>query len=143
MTSREASRTPCTSSIPQGSVRPESELRDWARALECEGPVQARIRPGHDVVVIDLARSGALVETSRRLTPGASAELQREVLDGGHATRASVVRSHVCVLLRDLVLFRTALAFEQPVPRLREEALAGVGPGPVRQGTGGSKMWSC
>lgn len=88
--------------------------------------MQARIRPGHDVVVIDLAYSGALVETSRRLTPGATAELQLEALDGRHTTRAAVVRSYVCLLLADQVLFRTALVFDRPVPWLREETLMAV-----------------
>lgn len=91
--------------------------------VEWDGPVQARIRPGHDVVVIDLSHSGALVETSRRLTPGATAELQLEVVNGRHTTRAAVVRSYVCLLAADQLLFRTALEFERPVPWLREEAL--------------------
>jgi hypothetical protein len=94
--------------------------------LEWDSPVLARIRPGHDVVVIDLSHGGALVETGRRLTPGATAELQLEALDGRHTTRAMVVRSYVCLLQSDQVLFRTALEFERPVPWLREEALSHV-----------------
>ncbi len=75
------------------------------------------------MVVIDLSPGGALVETSRRLTPGATAELQLEAQDGRHTTRAAVVRSYVCLLLADQVLFRTGLLFERPVPWLLGGAL--------------------
>lgn len=91
--------------------------------LEWQGSVQARIRPGHDVLVIDLSQNGALVETGRRLTPGATADVQLEAPDGRHTTRALVVRSYVCALLADVVLFRSALMFEQPLPSLRQEAV--------------------
>ena len=78
--------------------------------------VQARIRPGHDVLVIDLSHGGALVETSRRLAPGTVADLHLESTDGRHSTRASVVRSYVCALQPGQVLFRAALLFDRPVP---------------------------
>ena len=90
---------------------------EWAAGIQC------RIRPGHDVVIIDLSQDGALVETSRRLTPGASADLQLDAPEGRHATRAAVVRSYVCLLMADMVLFRTALQFDRPVPWLQHEAL--------------------
>ncbi len=105
--------------------------------IEWGGSVQGRIRPGHDVVMIDLSLGGALVETSRRLTPGAAAEVQLDALGGRHATRASVVRSYVYALLPDIVLFRTALMFERPLPWLREEAMVGAGAAAQHAGTGG------
>ena len=37
--------------------------------------VSARIRPGYDVSVIDVSAGGALVESERRLLPGAPVEL--------------------------------------------------------------------
>jgi len=105
-------------------MNPPRERRRHPRLtpFEWRGGLRGRIRPGHDVLVIDLSEGGALVETSRRLTPGASAEIQLDAPDGRHTTRASVVRSYVCALLADLVLFRSALILERPVPWLREDA---------------------
>lgn len=108
-------------------MRPHGERRRHPRVtpFEWQGGIRGRIRPGHDVLVIDLSEGGALVETSRRLTPGSTAEIQLDAPDGRHTTRGVVVRSYVCLLLADQLLFRTAVALERPVPWLREEALAG------------------
>ncbi len=119
-------------------MSPHGERRRHPRVARVEwlSGVQARVRPGHDVLVVDLSHSGALVETSTRLTPGATADVQLDALDGRHATRASVVRSYVCVLLPDLVLFRTALQFDRPVPWLHAACSRGgvhvQEPGPLR-----------
>jgi len=109
------------------TARHERRRQPRLTPFEWNGGVRGRIRPGHDVLVIDLSEGGALVETSRRLTPGSTAELLLDAPDGRHSTRASVVRSSVCVLLADLVLFRTALMLERPVPWLRAEELVGGG----------------
>ena len=108
-------------------MSPHGERRRHPRVtpFDCQGGIRGRIRPGHDVLVIDLSEGGALVETSKRLTPGATAEIQVDAPDGRHTTRGVVVRSYVCALLAELVLFRAALALERPVPWLREYALVG------------------
>ncbi len=99
--------------VPQERRRhPRLTPFDW------HGGIRGRIRPGHEVLVIDLSESGALLESSRRLTPGATAELQLDAPEGRHTTRGVVVRSYVCALLADQVLFRTALTFERLVPWL-------------------------
>ena len=124
------------------TARHERRRQPRLTPFEWNGGVRGRIRPGHDVLVIDLSEGGALVETSRRLLPGSTAELLLDALNGRHSTRASVVRSSVCALLADLVLFRTALMFERPVPWLREEGLVGVGSGAVRAGARESEVRS-
>ena len=125
-------------------MRPRGERRRHPRVtpFDWRGGLRGRIRPGHDVLVIDLSEGGALVETSRRLTPGATAEIQLDAPDGRHTTRSVVVRSYVCLLLADQLLFRSALTFERPVPWLCEEGLAGVGPGSVRAGAPESEVRS-
>jgi hypothetical protein len=77
-----------------------------------------RIRPGHQVRVIDLSACGLLVETSRRLLPGTTVELAVEHKSGRHVTRALVVRCYVSMVLADTVTFRGALAMEQPIAAL-------------------------
>jgi hypothetical protein len=95
-----------------------------------EGGVSGRIRPGHQVRVLDLSPGGVLVETNRRLPPAAVVEWYVEADARRHATRAIVVRCYVCTVGPATLLFRAALEFERLVPWVACE------PAPAREGTG-------
>jgi len=100
------------------------ERRRSARQLYRDGflPPGARVRPGLDVVVVDLSDCGALVEGPWRFRPGGRCELAL-VVEGRELTvRSRVVRCYVARLDRGLpVRYRTALAFDGAlaVPRLK------------------------
>jgi len=77
--------------------------------------VSARIRPGHAVRLVDVSTGGALIETARRLLPGACIELQIDT-DRRRATlRSTVVRCGVIRLAANAVCYQAALAFDRPL----------------------------
>lgn len=82
---------------------------------------EAKLRPGLDVAVIDLSRSGALVETHRRLMPGARVVLQLLGPQVGLVVPATVLRCYVSAVFRDRgVRYRGALAFDKTLDANRE-----------------------
>ncbi len=81
-----------------------------------------RIRPGHDAVVINVSRRGALLETDRRLLPGAALDLQWAVGGLRHAARASVLRSSVSGVAPSRISYRAAVRFDHDVSDLWEDA---------------------
>jgi len=86
--------------------------------------VAGRIRPGHQVLIVNASSLGVLIETSRRLLPGSRVELQLEVRGELHVRRAHVVRCYVGALRADMLMFRGALTFDQPCILLFGEAEA-------------------
>ncbi len=74
--------------------------------------VTARIRPGHQVRVLNLSHGGALVEGSRRLLPGTTVDVHLEREEESHACRARVVHCAVSALHQHGVAYRAGLAFE-------------------------------
>ena len=79
-----------------------------------------RIRPGHQVRVLNMSSCGVLIETSRRLPPGMIVELHLEVRERRHTIRAQVVRCYVGVVLPQLLVFRGALDFERSLAWVSE-----------------------
>lgn len=75
----------------------------------------ARVRPGHEVVLVDVSSAGALVEGGARLLPGRQVELQLASADGTIVVPGHVVRSYVWFLAASRVLYRSALAFRDPL----------------------------
>ena len=76
--------------------------------------VSARIRPGHDVLIVNICAGGALVESHHRLLPGASVELQvRDEKREPCRVKARILRCAVSAVRADSLCFRGALAFEQ------------------------------
>lgn len=86
-------------------------------------PLSCRIRPGHDAVVIDLSGGGALLETDRRLLPGAAIDLQWECGGARETTRARVIRACVCRVAATAVGYRAAIQFTHEVPSLSVESV--------------------
>lgn len=79
---------------------------------ECRWLTGARLRTGRDVNVIDLSSGGALVETTARLLPGASVELQLAAHGWRGSAQARVLRCEVCAVVAGGIRYRAALGFE-------------------------------
>ena len=62
--------------------RPDRRGTRRIETLEEHGIVSACVRPGHRARLIDVSAGGALIETTHRLLPGASVELQVETGTG-------------------------------------------------------------
>ena len=95
----------------------EDERRREPRLAGVDLPdgLTGRIRPGHQVRVVDISRSGILIDSARRLLPGTQVDVQ---LDAGlqrHACRARVVRCGISELGPQVVIYRAGLAFEREV----------------------------
>ncbi|HEY7449207.1 MAG TPA: hypothetical protein VH702_13705 [Vicinamibacterales bacterium] len=77
-----------------------------------DGRGAARIRPGHDVQVLNLSSAGALIQSTTRLAPNSRVELR---LAGSRSSpiRGRIVRSYVSAVDADVIFYRSAIAFEQ------------------------------
>ena len=73
----------------------------------------ARIRPGHDVQVLDLSSLGALIQSTARLVPNARVELRFGANGPARQIRGRVVRSYVSAVDADVVSYRSAVVFDQ------------------------------
>jgi hypothetical protein len=79
-------------------------------------PPAARIRPGREVVVVDLSSDGALVEGPWRFRPLSRCDVHLHVTGQDVHLRARIVRCFVARIERqEPVRYRTALAFDQAV----------------------------
>jgi hypothetical protein len=95
-----------------------SDRRGAARLPFRDGylPPRARIRPGRDVIVVDLSGCGALVEGPWRFRPGGRYDLALTLAAEVTTVRARVTRCYVARLDRGAgVRYRAALAFDAPV----------------------------
>jgi hypothetical protein len=88
--------------------------RRWRRQDYAGGhlPPLARLRPGPPVVVVNLSRSGALVEGLLRPRAGTRCELELSGADGLMRVGARVVRCFVARVEPAEVRYRAALMFE-------------------------------
>jgi hypothetical protein len=92
--------------------------------LGAAGALRARIRPGKDVVIIDISAGGALVESRHRLLPGAPVEITLDAGDRRATVRGRVARSFVARLRSTCVFYRTALAFDGSLPWFAADSTA-------------------
>lgn len=82
-----------------------------------------RIRPGHDLAIVDVSPAGALIEGARPLPPGGLIVLRLQRGDDhGPTTTARVVRCDVSGLRAAAVTYRSALRFEALCGWVREAA---------------------
>jgi hypothetical protein len=79
-------------------------------------PPAARIRPGREVVIVDLSSDGALVEGPWRFRPLSRCDVHLHVTGQDVHLRARIVRCFVARIERqEPVRYRTALAFDHAV----------------------------
>ncbi|HEX7087994.1 MAG TPA: PilZ domain-containing protein [Vicinamibacterales bacterium] len=95
-----------------------AERRRARRARFVNGhlPPAAKIRPGQEVVLVNLSQSGALFESPFRFRPGHWCELQIGAPPVPLLVRARVERCFVARLDASSVRYRTAVSFEVRIP---------------------------
>jgi hypothetical protein len=99
---------PARAMRPQGQNERRSDPRSWGRSLS------ARIRGGHDVMVINLSASGALIEGSRPLRPGARVEVYLAGDPPDAVLPARVARCLVAAIDAEHgITYHAALSFER------------------------------
>jgi len=106
---------------------PETDRRCARRRVSVEehGIVAARVRPGLAVSLIDVSAGGALVETTRRLLPGASVELQLETGQVCVTVRGRVVRCAVAHVRSTSMCYRGAISFDRCLPWFVDDRAGG------------------
>lgn len=80
-----------------------------------EALARVRLRTGRELAVVDISPHGALLEGVTRLLPNTHTDIHIVTRNGRVLVRTRVVRALVWQLERDVVCYRTALAFETPV----------------------------
>ena len=95
------------------------------RTIGEHGIVSTRVRPGHDVELIDVSAGGALIECMRGLSPGALIELS--LTAGEHCTsvRGRVLRCVVVRVQPTAVSYRGAIAFDRDLHWFSEHDTTG------------------
>jgi hypothetical protein len=104
-------------------ARPVTERRGFSRFAESSvRHLQAVLRPGHPISIVNLGGGGALVDGWRPLRPGSRVFLQLTIGDQSAGRSARVVRSTVASLTgTDGVRYRSALSFDEPWETLWEQ----------------------
>jgi hypothetical protein len=88
--------------------------------------VEARVRPGHDVSVVNVSAAGALVDAAaHRLLPGTSIELQLATRDRRVSVRGRVLRCTVARLNASVVWYRAAIGFDRHLPWMLDDDRSG------------------
>jgi hypothetical protein len=91
------------------------------------GIVNAKVRPGYDVAVLNVSAGGALVESSHRLLPGSPVDLHLAKQDDHVAVRGRVLRCFVARLRAAGIWYRGAIGFDRHLPWFVDEDPAGYG----------------
>ncbi len=102
------------------------------------GPLSwVRLRTGRELIVIDIAVAGVLVEGGSRLLPGSWLEVHLATAGGRLLVKGRVVRSHVWRVEPNRIWYRSGLAFDDQVGALGPGYLlpASVAVPPDAQGT--------
>lgn len=104
-------------------ARPVTERRGFSRFGEPSiGRLQAVLRPGHAIAIVNLSAGGALVDGWRPLRPGSRVFLQLTIGGEVGGRSARVVRSTVASLTgTEGVRYRSALSFDEPWETLWEQ----------------------
>jgi hypothetical protein len=76
---------------------------------------RVRLRGGRELVVVNVSITGALVEGTARLLPGTHLDVHLTATQGRLLVRARVLRCAVYAMTADVITYRGALAFGEPV----------------------------
>ena len=107
--------------------RANGERREFPRRAGegCEWATLVRLRPGRDVLLLDLSARGASIEAPSRLLPGTHVELQLGAPGWHWMGRAHVLRCHVSALAPQAgIRYRAALHFDRHLDVPSADALA-------------------
>jgi hypothetical protein len=98
------------------------ERRQARRLVDADdhGVVSTRVRPGHRARLIDVSAGGALIETTHRLLPGTSVELQVETRLHRTNVRGRVLRCAIVAVRPSWVCYRGAIGFDRHLPWLMD-----------------------
>ncbi len=102
----------------RGAQRGEVERRRYPRVVPAEalGPAVARLRPGREVLLLNLSRGGACVEAVSPLRPGHPVDIRLMLPDWQWHGEAQVLRCQVSALPREQkARYRAGLQFATPV----------------------------
>jgi hypothetical protein len=103
-------------------VTKERRVAPRRRSVEQHGIVSARVRPGHEVELIDISAGGAFVECGRRLLPGTFIELHLTAADERCAcVRGRVLRCAVVQVKATAMSYRGAIVFDRDLHWFCEE----------------------
>lgn len=84
---------------------------------ELSGDIRMTIPGVSDILMVNISEMGALIETSRRLNPGVTADLFVRLNGTRHAVRAMTIRSTLhAITSGGVVVYRTALQFDKRLP---------------------------
>ena len=103
----------------------DPERRRTTRRRDDHGIVLARVRPGHEVTVLDVSSGGALVETRHRMLPGVVVELHLETTERRTSIRGRVLRCAVSRLRSSSVSYRGAIGFDRHLPWFADDEAVG------------------
>ena len=88
------------------------------RHVDEHGIVSTRVGPGYSAKLIDVSAGGALIDTSLRLLPGTTVELQVETRFDRASVRGRVLRCAIVRLRPSWVCYRGAIGFDRHLPWL-------------------------
>ena len=76
----------------------------------------ARVRPGREVLILNVSAGGVFVETPHRLLPGSPIELHLRTADRRLSIRGRVLRCVVARLRASDIWYRGAIGFDVELP---------------------------
>jgi hypothetical protein len=104
------------------AVTTDRRVAHRRHSVEQHGVLGARVRPGHEVELIDISAGGALVECGRRLLPGTFVELHLTAADDRCAcVRGRVLRCAVVQVKATGMSYRGAIVFDRDLHWFCEE----------------------
>jgi hypothetical protein len=118
------------------TARPDRRLTRRLREVEQHGVKRLRVRPGHEAALHDISAWSAAIETTYRLLPGASVELQIDCDRGRSCVRGRVLRCAVVGVEPHRLTYGGVICFDNPIGWLQYESAEYVVPiGAGREGT--------
>jgi len=104
------------------------ERRRWPRKprADCPWLLDARLRSGTEVQVVDISNGGILLESASQILPGARVELFLFTRDQRWLVNGRVLRCQVSrVVKEDGVRYHAALVFNEPLAILEDTGRTG------------------